>query len=64
MLRRPSEVGISQCGIGASVFGQFDDLGVSDKVAPVDVEDGAETTPMEALEEPDVNPVGHPQLGA
>lgn len=49
ILRRPSEV-----GFGAGVFGQFDDLGVSDKVAPVDVEDGAETTPMEALEESDV----------
>ena len=30
----------------------------------MDVEDGAETTPMAALEETDVDPVGHPQLGA
>ena len=46
------------------MFGQFDDLGVSDKVSPVHVEDGAETTPMDALEETDVAPVGHLQLEA
>ena len=40
--------------------GLFEDLDVVDKVAPVDVEGGAETMLMGALKESGVAPVGHP----
>lgn len=40
----------------------FVDLDFGDEVTPVDVEDGMETTLMEALVESDVAPVDHPHL--
>lgn len=60
----PAKLVFQECGFDAGDLGLFEDLDVGDKVSPVDVEDGAETTLMKLLEESDVAPVGHPCLGA
>ena len=60
----PAKLVFKHCGFDAGDLGLFEDLDVTDEVAPVDVEDGAETTLMEVLKESDVAPVGHPHLGA
>ena len=61
---RPSELVFQECGFDAGDLGLFENLDIGDEVAPVDVEDGVEATLMEALEESDLAPVGHPRLGA
>ena len=45
-------------------FAFIANLNICDKVIPVDVKDGAETTLMEVLEQSEVAPAGHPHLGA
>lgn len=52
------------CGFNARDLSLFVDLDFGDKVTPVDVQDGMETTLMEALVESDVAAVAHPHLRA
>ena len=60
----PAKLVFQECGFNASDLSLFADLDFGDEVAPVDVEDGKETTLMEALVESEVAPVGHPHLRA
>ena len=53
-----------ECGFSAGDLGLFKYPNISDEVASVDVEDVAEITLMEGLEQSDVALVGHPYLGA
>jgi len=60
----PRKSVFQESSFDAGDLSQFEDLNICDKVTPVDVEDGAETTLMEVLEESEVAPAGHPHLGA
>ena len=60
----PGKSVIQECSFDAGYLSQFEDLNICDNVTPVDVEDDGETTLMEALEESEVAPAGHPHLGA
>ena len=51
--RNPASMLVTSASLRTSTF-----------VTPVDVEDGAETTLMEVLEQSEVAPAGHPHLGA
>lgn len=58
----PAKLVFQECGFNARDLSLFIDLDFSDKVTPEDIEDGMETTLMEALVESDVAPVDHPHL--
>ena len=60
----PRKSVFQESSFDAGDLSQFEDLNICDKVTPVDVEDGAETTFMEVLEQSEVAPAGHPHLGA